>query len=100
MKTSQEHAHCCESTKKQKPVETERHLLEVQKIVAADSTGDDVEMTENLWTTVVKKDITKTLKSVPVIRANTSKKGTATIEFTNKDDLADAEKALETTLRH
>ena len=66
-------------------IATERHTLEVEKI-ANDDEQDDIEMTENLWTTRVKKDVTKSLRNIPVVRANASRKGTA-IKFKSKDDI-------------
>ena len=79
-------------------IATERHTLEVEKI-ANDDEQDDIEMTENLWTTRVKKDVTKSLRNIPVVRANASRKGTAMIEFKSKEDMEEASRSLETNYR-
>ena len=72
-----------------------RHTLDLEKIPEVE--GDtDLKITEDLWTTVVKKDVTMSLKSVPVIRSSTSSGGTARLQFKSKEDLAQAEKALQT----
>ena len=80
-------------------VPAERHTIEVEKIVNDDDEEDDTEMTENLWTTRVKKDVTKSLKHVPVVRANVSRKGTAMMEFRTKEDMEEASKTLEANYR-
>ena len=81
---------------KESEVVSDRHTLELTKIVTED---DDEDMTESLWTTKVKKDVSNALKKVPVIRANTSRSGSTTIEFKTKEDLDAAEKALQTNYR-
>ena len=77
----------------------ERHTIEVEKIVNDDDEEEDTEMTENLWTTCVKKDVTKSLKHVPVLRANASNKGTAMIEFKTREDMEEASRSLESNYR-
>ena len=52
-------------------------------------------ITDQEWTTVVKHDVKKTLKSVPVIKAQASN-GTAKLHFKSKEDMKRAQEALKT----
>ena len=85
------------ATVEQVPVE--RHMLEVKLLSddASNTDGDDV--TESEWTRVVKKDVTKKLKTVPVVRANKAHNGSAKLEFKTKEDMEEASKVLSNDYR-
>ena len=73
-----------------------KYTLDLEKI--STGSGDetaDAKITEDDWTKVVKKDVQKSLKSVPVIKSSTSSGGTARLQFRSKEDLASAEQALQ-----
>ena len=67
------------------PIKT--HSLLIEKIQGQ----EDISAGE--WTTVVKKDVQKSLESVPVKRAHI-KHGATKLEFLNKEDMDKAESAL------
>ncbi len=81
-----------------KTVETEtspavKHTLILEKIPQSAEDTDSM-ITEDDWTTAVKKDVKKTLDKVPVMRASTNPSRTARLHFKSKEDLAQAEEAL------
>ena len=73
------------------------HTLEIQKITdEADADDDEAgKITQQKWTTVVKKDVRGALRNVPVVKAATSANGTAKLHFRTQDDLNRATEALE-----
>ena len=82
-----------------KTVETEtspavKHTLILEKITQSEE-DEDSKITEDEWTTVVKKDVKETLDKVPVMRAGTNPSGTAKLHFKSKEDLAQAQEALQ-----
>ena len=73
------------------------HTLEIKKKVdASDKDNDSLTMiSDNDWTTVVRKDVKGALKNVPIIKASTSQKTTAKLHFESKDHLDQAKQALQ-----
>ena len=73
-----------------------KYTLDLEKMSTGSEDGTaDAKITEADWTKVVKKDVQKSLKSVPVIKSSTSSGGTARLQFRSKEDLASAEQALQ-----
>lgn len=71
------------------------HTLVIEKIIGEEEEeGTDIKISENEWSTVVKKDIKNTLKSVPVRRAHATPGGTAQLQFNTRKDMVEAEEAL------
>lgn len=80
--------------KKIKEEPTERHTLVLEKKTdGVDEEEDNTKMSEQEWTTVVKKDVKKTLKNVPVLNAKTVE-GTAKLSFKTKEHMDSARDAL------
>ena len=74
----------------EKPLPKMHTLTIVNK---AEGDGEPTPISESEWTTVVKKDLKGSLKSIPVQKASLSS-GTATLRFATKDHLDKAEQAL------
>ena len=71
------------------------HTLTVE-VKSEEKEGVAVPMTESEWTTVVRKDLRGTLKAVPVQKASLSQsRGTATLKFSSKVHLDEAERVLQ-----
>lgn len=69
-----------------------KHTLTIKRKLEKES--DEAEdITQSEWTTVVQKDIKRELKDVPVQRASVND-GTATLNFTSRNHLDKAQKAL------
>ena len=78
--------------KEEKPLPT-KHTLTIKH--KAEEEEEVQPITENDWVTVVRKDVKRELKDVPVQRASVNK-GIATLNFTSKAHLDKAQKALAT----
>ena len=76
------------TTREAKPVIS--HTLVIEKKAESD---DDKKITEDEWTTVVKKNVKTKLKNVPVMKA-TSADGAAKLHFKTKEHLEMAQEAL------
>ena len=69
------------------------HTIVIEKLKSGDE-EEQVEISEEEWTKVVKKDVKKTLKSVPVIKARSSE-GSAKLHFKSKEHMDQAKEALQ-----
>ena len=69
------------------------HTIVIEKLNEGDE-DDKAVISEEEWTTVVKKDVKKTLKSVPVIKARSSE-GSARLHFKSKEHMDQAKEALQ-----
>ena len=78
-----------------KRVPATSHTLAIEKIqVNEEEENEENRMTKQEWSTVVSKDVRKTLKAVPVIKASHPLDGTAKLYFKSKEHMDQAQEAL------
>lgn len=70
-----------------------RHMIVIEK--KEDEEDEEKRITEQTWSTVVSKDVKKTLKTVPVIKAQATD-GAAKLQFKSEADMSRAHEALKT----
>lgn len=92
LKEALENHDCPKEEKKEDEKPSESHTLVIKKIQESEDDKEN-KITETEWTQVVKKDVKNTLKSVPVIKAQTSN-GDVKLHFKSGKDMNQAQEAL------
>ena len=77
-----------------RPPQDKVHTLTVE-MKPEEEEGKSIPITKSEWTTVVRRDLRGTLKAVPVQKASLSSQGTATLKFSSKEHLDEAQRVLQ-----